>query len=252
MTERLVFIGLIVFAYALGALPLTYVMARRWANVDLHEEGSGSVGATNVMRTAGWPLGLLVLVFDVGKGALAVWIAERVLVSGINSWLGTDIIAGYDAAGVGAGIGSGFSTGFTSGFGAGIDHGLSGTTYAMIVASTGVAVIVGHVYPLTLGFRGGKGVATACGVFSILAPHAALLAVVAFAIVAWTTRYVSLGSIAGAVVLPLACAASAEVPETLLASCAAAIIIVLRHRENLNRLHAGTEPRFGRQYTERS
>ena len=120
------------------------------------------------------------------------------------------------------------------------------------MASAGVAVIVGHVYPVTLGFRGGKGVATACGVFAMLAPHAALLSVVAFAIVAWTTRYVSLGSLAGAVVLPLACAASAEVPETLLASCAAAIIIVLRHRENLNRLHAGTEPRFGRQFTERS
>ena len=119
------------------------------------------------------------------------------------------------------------------------------------MATAGVAVIVGHVYPLTLGFRGGKGVATSCGVFALLAPHAALLSVVAFAIVAWTTRYVSLGSLAGAVVLPLACAASAEVPETLLAACAAAIIIVLRHRENLNRLHAGTEPRFGRPFTER-
>ena len=107
MTDGLVLIGFIAFAYALGALPLSYAIVRRWKGVDLHEEGSGNVGATNVMRTAGWPLGLLVLVFDVGKGALAVWIAERVLVSGINSWLGTDIIAGYDAAGVGAGIGSG-------------------------------------------------------------------------------------------------------------------------------------------------
>lgn len=241
MTE-LVFIGLVVLAYALGALPLSYTMARRWAGVDLHEAGSGSVGATNVMRTAGWPLGLLVLVFDVAKGSLAVVIAERVLLSGLGSWLSMDIIGAYGAGGIGLGPGHNL---------AGIDPALSGTTFAAIVASAGVAVIVGHVYPITLGFRGGKGVATACGVFALLAPHAALLAVVAFAIVAWTTRYVSLGSLAGAVVLPLACAASAEVPETLLASCAAAIIIVLRHRENLNRLHAGTEPRFGRQFTER-
>jgi glycerol-3-phosphate acyltransferase PlsY len=233
---------IIVLAYAVGALPLSYAMARRWAGVDLHEAGSGSVGATNVMRTAGWRLGLLVLVFDIAKGALGVWAAAHLLseVTGLVPHF-LDVIG--PAARLYTGIGVGFQTG--------IQPTLSGTTYAAMVALAGIAVIIGHVYPVTLGFRGGKGVATTCGVFAMLAPHAALLSVVAFAIVAWTTRYVSLGSIAGAVVLPLACAASAEMPETLLASCGAAIIIVLRHRENLNRLHAGTEPRFGRQFTER-
>lgn len=240
MTDRLLFFGLVAFVYMLGALPVSYVLARRWANVDLHEAGSGNVGATNVIRTAGWPLGLLVLVFDIAKGAFAVWLAEYLLVRVIGMWLGIDILAGAAPREIGIPFHS-----------PGIDRDLSGTPYAAVLASAGVAVIVGHVYPITLGFRGGKGVATACGVFALLAPHAALLSVVAFAIVAWTTRYVSLGSIAGAVVLPLACAASAEVPETLLASCAAAIIIVLRHRENLNRLHAGTEPRFGRRFMER-
>jgi glycerol-3-phosphate acyltransferase PlsY len=235
-------VALLVLAYALGALPLSYVMVRRWAGVDLHESGSGSVGATNVMRTAGWPLGLLVLVFDIAKGALAVWIAAYLFADPTMLYFMGDGNVIFPAP----------RTGIGAGFGTGIDPALSGTTYAAMVASTGVAVIVGHVYPITLAFRGGKGVATACGVFAMLAPHAALLSVVAFAIVAWTTRYVSLGSLAGAVVLPLACAASAEVPETLLAACGAAIIIVLRHRENLNRLHAGTEPRFGRQFTERS
>jgi glycerol-3-phosphate acyltransferase PlsY len=231
----------LVVAYALGALPLSYMLARRWAGVDLHEAGSGTVGATNVMRTVGWPLGLFVLAFDVTKGALVVWLAARMMAFAL----------GYDA---GIFDGPGFPilrTGLGIDFQTGIQPSLSGGVFAATVAAAGVAVIVGHVYPITLGFRGGKGVATSCGVFAMLAPHAALLSVVAFAIVAWTTRYVSLGSIAGAVVLPLACAASAEVPETLLASCAAAIVIVLRHRENLNRLHAGTEPRFGRQYSER-
>jgi glycerol-3-phosphate acyltransferase PlsY len=249
MTHRLVGLALIVFAYTLGALPIAYSMARRWAGVDLHEAGSGNVGATNVMRTAGWPLGLLVLVLDIAKGALAVWIAARVLTSGAGTWFDADVVGGHVAS---VGAGAGGSLGIAAGLGAGIDPALSGTTFAAVVALAGVAVIAGHVYPITLAFRGGKGVATSCGVFALLAPHAALLAVVAFAIVAWTTRYISLGSLAGAVVLPLACAASAEVPETLLAACAAAIIIVLRHRENLNRLHAGTEPRFGRQFTERS
>jgi len=242
MTDGLVLIGFIAFAYALGALPLSYAIVRRWKGVDLHEEGSGNVGATNVMRTAGWPLGLLVLVLDITKGALAVLLAELLLVFVVGPWFGIDIISGFVGDGK---LGQAYH-------GPGIAPDLSGTLYAKILASAGVAVIVGHVYPVTLGFRGGKGVATSCGVFALLAPHAALLSVVAFAIVAWTTRYVSLGSIAGAVVLPLACAASAEVPETLLASCAAAIIIVLRHRENLNRLHAGTEPRFGRHFNERA
>jgi glycerol-3-phosphate acyltransferase PlsY len=242
MTDRLILIGLLVFAYALGALPLSYVMARRWAGVDLHEAGSGNVGATNVIRTTGWPLGVLVLVLDIAKGALAVWIAARVSAAVTLLDFSHGHFSGPRAALIGIGVGGRIETG--------IDPVLSGTAYATIVALAGVAVIVGHVYPITLGFRGGKGVATACGVFAMLAPHAALLSVVAFAIVAWTTRYVSLGSLAGAVVLPLACAASAEVPETLLASCGAAILIVLRHRENLNRLHAGTEPRFGRRFSE--
>jgi acyl phosphate:glycerol-3-phosphate acyltransferase len=241
MTVRLAGLALLVLAYALGALPFSYVLARRWADVDLHESGSGSVGSTNVMRTAGWRLGLLVLVFDIFKGALAVWLAAHALAYGAAHGLGPDIL-GFDGA---------ILSGLGNGFGAGIDPHLSGSGFAAIVAAAGVAVIVGHVYPVTLGFRGGKGVATTCGVFVMLAPHATLLAAVAFAIVAWTTRYISLGSLSGAVVLPLACAASAEVPETLLAACASAIVIVLRHRENLNRLHAGTEPRFGRRFTER-
>ena len=74
-------------------------MARRWAGVDLHEAGSGSVGATNVMRTAGWPLGLLVLVLDVAKGALAVWFAARVLASGVGTWLDADIVGGLARGG---------------------------------------------------------------------------------------------------------------------------------------------------------
>lgn len=241
MTHPWAIAVIIALAYALGALPLSYAMTRRLAGVDLHEAGSGSVGATNVMRTAGWRLGVVVLVFDIAKGALAVWVAAWLL--SFVTGLFPDRVDGMNLPIQWTGIGRGFETG--------IQPSLTGTTFATMVALAGVAVIVGHVYPLTLGFRGGKGVATTCGVFAMLAPHAALLSVVAFAIVAWTTRYVSLGSIAGAVVLPLACAASAEVPETLLASCAAAIIIVLRHRENLNRLHAGTEPRFGRRFMER-
>jgi glycerol-3-phosphate acyltransferase PlsY len=112
-------------------------------------------------------------------------------------------------------------------------------------AAAGLAAIVGHVYPVWLRFRGGKGVATACGVFSVLTPPAALPALLIFAVTVWFTRYISLGSVLATLALPpLAYLAGSPTPATASAS-AAAILIVFRHRSNLVRLRSGTEPRLG-------
>jgi len=114
-----------------------------------------------------------------------------------------------------------------------------------VQASAGVAAVIGHVYPVWLAFRGGKGVATACGVFAVLAPAATMLAAVAFMATVWWTRFVSLGSVSAAVLLPpLAYVLAAPFAVVLAASIAAAIIIG-RHRSNLARLQAGTERRLG-------
>jgi glycerol-3-phosphate acyltransferase PlsY len=112
-------------------------------------------------------------------------------------------------------------------------------------AMAGVAAVVGHIYPVWLGFRGGKGVATTCGVFSVLAPQATAIATVAFLALVWRTRYISLGSVAGSVVLaPLAYVfGAAEV--TVVAAALAAAIVVHRHRSNLRRVMAGSERRIG-------
>lgn len=120
---------------------------------------------------------------------------------------------------------------------------LSGTDAAP--AAAGLAAIVGHIYPVWLRFRGGKGVATACGVFSILTPVALAPAVALFVVTVWITRYVSLGSLVATVVLgPLAYAFHA--PDVVVATAAAAAaVIVFRHRSNLRRLAAGTERRIG-------
>jgi glycerol-3-phosphate acyltransferase PlsY len=114
-----------------------------------------------------------------------------------------------------------------------------------VAALAGIGAVVGHVFPVWFGFRGGKGVATACGVFSLLAPRALMLAAIAFVVIVSATRYVSLASVGAAVVLPLAMVAAGEPRVTLLASCATAVIILLRHRENISRLQAGTEPMLG-------
>ena len=109
----------------------------------------------------------------------------------------------------------------------------------------GLAAVIGHVYPVWLGFRGGKGVATAAGVFMILAPVALAIAAAVFALATWVTRYISVGSMSAAVTLVAAAVASNSSPAVTAGAAVAAVIIVHRHRGNLGRLHAGTERRVG-------
>ena len=113
-------------------------------------------------------------------------------------------------------------------------------------ALAGLAAIVGHVYPVWLGFRGGKGVATACGVFLLLAPTATVSALFIFTASVWTTKYISLGSILATAALPPIAYWSGRSTPVVLVGLAAALLIVFRHRSNLARLFAGTEHRFGR------
>lgn len=112
-------------------------------------------------------------------------------------------------------------------------------------AAAGFAAIVGHIYPVWIRFKGGKGVATACGVFSVLTPLAAIPAFAVFIGTAWATRYVSLGSVLATVALPPIAYAVGYSTTTLMAACAAALLILFRHRGNLMRLRAGTERRLG-------
>ena len=112
-------------------------------------------------------------------------------------------------------------------------------------AVAGVAAIVGHIYPVWLRFRGGKGVATACGVFSMLTPLAVMPSLAVFVAAVWLTKYISLGSLLASIALPaLAYAAGSPAP-AVIAAVAAATIIVFRHRSNLARLRSGTERRIG-------
>lgn len=189
-------LALVAVAYVIGALPLSWLVARR-SGVDLRTSGSGNVGAANVLRTAGAPAALLALALDAAKGLLAVTCA-----------------AGFSAS-------------------------------LPVTVAAGVAAVVGHVFPVWLGFRGGKGVATGAGVFVVLAPTALAVAVAVFAATVAATRYVSLGSAVAAVSLVLALA-SFEAPTPVVAGAVAvAGIVVERHRTNFTRLLAGTERRVG-------
>jgi glycerol-3-phosphate acyltransferase PlsY len=114
-----------------------------------------------------------------------------------------------------------------------------------LIALSGAAAIVGHIYPIWLKFHGGKGVAVAAGVFTMLAPAAAAAAAVLFLATAWVTRYVSLASIAATVALPPAAWILGSPMPVVVAAVGSAILILFRHRANWSRLRAGTERRVG-------
>jgi glycerol-3-phosphate acyltransferase PlsY len=117
---------------------------------------------------------------------------------------------------------------------------------ADLSAAAGVAAVIGHVYPVWAGFRGGKGVATSAGVFAILAPAASLAAFLIFVVTAWATRFVSVGSLAASVLLPPLAYITGRPMSVVGAGGIVAAVILVRHRTNLIRLRRGVERRLGR------
>jgi glycerol-3-phosphate acyltransferase PlsY len=197
----------LVLAYVSGSFPSAYLAGRLLKGVDLRTVGSGNLGATNVYRELGlWPA-LTVLALDGLKGA-----APAAILPGL---LGT----GFNSAGATAWWGIAF----------------------------GGAAIIGHMKPIfLLGRGGGKGVATAAGVFAALTPVAAITAIAAFLIIVATTRFISVGSMVAAIVMPVAQLATVGVTPVFYASLPIAVFVCWAHRANLQRLRAGTEPKFGR------
>jgi len=209
--------AVIVIAYLLGSMPFGYLIVRVTQGADVRDTGSGGTGATNVSRRAGKAAGVVTLVLDALKGAAAVTIAK--------------VILGMPMFAEGGHVGPPLLSG------------VSDTKWW--VAAAAIAVIVGHIFPVWLRFRGGKGVATGVGVFVMLAPIAVAFAAVIFVLVVWRTRYVSLGSIVAAAVIPLFVLLqnSSGAPIAVTAFLGAALI-VFAHRENIGRLMKGTESKF--------
>lgn len=186
---------MLVGAYLLGSIPTGLLLGKAWG-VDVRNQGSGNIGATNLYRTVGRKVGVLTLAGDCLKGLLPVLLVKHYALP------------------------------------------------AEYAAWVGLAAFCGHVFSVFLHFKGGKGVATAMGVFLALAPLAVGIALLVFIVLMVVWRYVSLGSIAAAAVMPLAVATLGGGRVLILVTLIISAVVIVKHQGNIRRLLAGTENKF--------
>jgi len=207
------FVAVVILGYLLGSIPFGLLVAKRWAKVDVRQYGSGKIGMTNVLRTAGKKAAALVLALDLLKGVLAVVFAGLIVGSAYG-----------EVGGLGLGV-----------------------VVAEVLA--GLAAIAGHNWSLFLKFKGGRGVVTFFGGLAALCPPAAIFGAEVFIIGAGVTKYASLASIAAAVatytiLVPLVIMNRFPI-EYLAYTLVGTILIFIMHRDNIIRLLSGKERKLG-------
>ena len=206
--------AIVVIAYLLGSFPTGYIAVKQLKGIDIREVGSGSTGATNVLRTLGKGPGALVLVLDSLKGVLAIALVY---------WL--------------------FNFASSQNF-------IPSTVDAQVwqpwlVTLVGLAAILGHSKSIFLGFTGGKSVAISLGILLAMSWQVGLATAGVFAVVVAISRLVSLSSIAGAIAVSIFMILLHQPLPYVLFGIAGGLYVILRHRTNIERLLAGTEPKIG-------
>jgi acyl phosphate:glycerol-3-phosphate acyltransferase len=191
----------IFLSYVIGSFPTSYVCVKLLKGVDLRQQGSGNLGATNAARVLGKQWGGLILLLDILKGVFCV-----VVLAGWIKYPAMDL--------------------------------------EVVKVCFGVAVVLGHVYPLFLKFHGGKGVATSAGVFLGLQWQVVAIAGLGFLVVFYRFRYVSLGSIVAALILPLAMYGLSDSKLYLVVSMVISVLVVKKHKENIRRIILGKEKKL--------
>jgi acyl phosphate:glycerol-3-phosphate acyltransferase len=214
-------------SYLSGSIPFGFILVRLVRGEDIRRSGSGNIGATNVSRKSP-VLGILTLVLDALKGLVPVLLARA---WGFHHWqLPLNLASSPDRLSV-----SPFMA-----------HWMMQRTY-LLASLAAFMAIVGHVFPIWLKFRGGKGVATGLGSWIALAPNGVLAMVIVFILMVAAFRYISLGSVVAAAIFPLAAWLLRdyhETPAMLWFIAASSTLIILKHQQNIRRLLAGTESKF--------
>jgi glycerol-3-phosphate acyltransferase PlsY len=206
-----------VLSYLVGSIPTSIIVGRVSRGIDIRQHGSGNAGGTNVIRVLGWKLGVSVILMDMAKGLLSTMIIARMMYGSIP-----------------------------------FENKTPFDDFTVVQIIAGCAAILGHVWTLFAGFRGGKGIATAGGMLIGIAPVEVAVSFGVFAIVLLASHYVSLGSLSAAVAFPLTMFArqnlflvDIEGYHTLIFfSIAISLLIIYTHRTNIKRLLKGTENRM--------
>ena len=207
--------AILILSYLVGSIPGSLLVGQLIYKVDLRQHGSGNPGATNAYRILGWKAGLLATVIDMGKG----FVSARFIAS-----LRLDALPAF----------------------------LAGSNGWLILALlAGVAAVMGHMFPIFAHFKGGKGVNTAAGILLAVTPLNMLITFLAFCLVLWSTRYVSLSSMTAAATYPVSLILQKYVfgdteleMSLIIFGVVLAFIIIGAHHSNIRRLLAGKENRI--------
>jgi len=212
---NLVFV--VIASYLIGSIPSSIIVSKLVRGIDIREHGSGNAGGSNVFRVLGWKYGLLVILLDALKGAVAVIVIARMYLDRIPF----NNITPFD-------------------------------DFTLVQIICGISAVIGHIWTVFAGFRGGKGIATGLGVLIIIITVDMTLALGVFFIVVFISRYISLGSLAAAVSVPLILVIrenifGVNIPgyNTVLPFCIAiALLVIYTHRKNIDRLIKGSESKI--------
>ncbi len=206
--------AIIILSYLVGSIPTSIIVSKLAKGIDIREHGSGNAGGTNVMRVLGWKHGLLVILLDALKGVLAVVVIARLHYGSIP-----------------------------------FENATPFDDFTLVQIFAGISAVIGHIWTVFAGFKGGKGIATALGMLLMIVTVDMLVAIGVFIIVVYISKYVSLGSILGAIAVPLTLIVrenifNVDIPSynTLLPFVIALVMLVIfTHRKNVVRLINGNE-----------
>ena len=208
---------IVILSYLVGSIPTSIIISKLTRGIDIREHGSGNAGGTNVMRVLGWKQGLFVIILDAIKGAFAVVVVARLHYGGLPF----QNISPFD-------------------------------DFTLVQIIAGIAAVIGHIWTIFAGFRGGKGIATALGMLIMIVTVDMLVALGIFILVVTISRYVSLGSILAALSVPLTLIFRENILHDHIQSystllpfvVAVSLLVVFTHRKNVVRLFNGTENKF--------
>lgn len=208
---------IVILSYLVGSIPTGILVSRCAQGIDIRNHGSGNMGSTNVFRVLGWKYGTMVQMMDILKGALAAVVIARLQFGPFP-----------------------------------FDNRTPFDDFTVVQIIAGVAAVLGHIWTVFAGFRGGKGVNTAAGMLIAIAPIDVSVSLAVFLIVLFISGYISLGSISAAVTFPTTLFVRANIFQVsiqsyntlIFFSIAVALLIIFAHRSNIKRLLLGTESRF--------